>query len=225
MLTFKASPLGTKEYWDSIYEKERECFNDNGDEGEVWFGEGVENRIISFLSKRIYNTIMDLGCGNGHLLRKLEERFSSLNIKCPSLIGFDYSENAIKMAKESSNSDKIEYFVRDIFHLTDDTPSPSPQTVDLIIDKGTFDAISLSGMITDPTTEKEDYERLKKIAIKYLSAVKKISPLLLLTSCNYTKEELSLIFPLIIDEIHHPSFKFASQIGQTVTTLLIDLSK
>lgn len=234
MLPFKSSPLGTKEYWDDIYKREKECYLTNGDEGEVWFGEGVEGRIVRFIlgKQGQYSRIIDLGCGNGHLLRKLEEGFSVCSNEgggsddgsgpatLPTLLGIDYSESGIEMAKQSSVNNSIKYMVKDIF-----SSDIADLMADLIIDKGTFDAISLSSSSSSTTTtEEEDSDRLCRIAKEYIASVKMIAPLLLLTSCNYTKDELCLLFPAVLEEIKHPSFRFGNQSGQTVTTLLIDLS-
>lgn len=228
MLPFKSSPLGTKEYWDDIYEREKECYLTNGDEGEVWFGQGVEGRIVRFIlgKEGQYSRIIDLGCGNGHLLRKLEQGFSVCNgsggvATLPTLLGIDYSESGIEMAKQSSVKSSITYMVKDIF-----SSDIGDLMADLIIDKGTFDAISLSSSSsTTTTTEEEDSDRLRRIAKEYIASVKRVAPLLLLTSCNYTKDEICLLFPAVLEEIKHPSFRFGNQSGQTVTTLLIDLSQ
>lgn len=39
------SKLGTKEYWDKVYEREVDVFEDTGDEGEVWFGERAMEKM------------------------------------------------------------------------------------------------------------------------------------------------------------------------------------
>lgn len=39
------SKLGTKEYWDKVYEREVGVFQDTGDEGEVWFGERAMEKM------------------------------------------------------------------------------------------------------------------------------------------------------------------------------------
>jgi hypothetical protein len=39
------SKLGTKEYWDKVYEREVGVFEDTGDEGEVWFGERAMEKM------------------------------------------------------------------------------------------------------------------------------------------------------------------------------------
>ncbi|XP_032221343.2 EEF1A lysine methyltransferase 2 isoform X2 [Nematostella vectensis] len=74
--TLPPSELGTKQYWDSAYETELSNFDDHGDVGEIWFGEGCLNRMIKWIKKcpRITknSSILDVGCGNGMLLVPLE---------------------------------------------------------------------------------------------------------------------------------------------------------
>ena len=69
---FAASKLGTKDYWDSCYQTENENFDDNGDVGEVWFGEEAAARVITWLEDRETDgdvswddPVIDVGCGNG----------------------------------------------------------------------------------------------------------------------------------------------------------------
>ena len=71
---FAASKLGTKEYWDSCYDREIENFDDHGDVGEVWFGDEAAARVVTWLEDReqegeidLSSPILDIGCGNGVL--------------------------------------------------------------------------------------------------------------------------------------------------------------
>ncbi|GHJ86912.1 hypothetical protein NliqN6_3314 [Naganishia liquefaciens] len=80
------SKLGTKEYWDKVYEREVGVFEDTGDEGEVWFGERAmqkmrdwvyancepeqEQRSGEAITKRRIR-VMECGCGNATLLLSL----------------------------------------------------------------------------------------------------------------------------------------------------------
>lgn len=57
------------------------------------------NRIIKMLPDRPESDILDIGCGNGKLLRYLRQELSC------RIFGFDYSENAIKTAKALNNAD------------------------------------------------------------------------------------------------------------------------
>lgn len=53
---------------------ELENFKTHGDEGEVWFGTSAETRIVKYLTDSKTNKqakILDLGCGNGSILRRL----------------------------------------------------------------------------------------------------------------------------------------------------------
>ena len=54
------------------YQRENQNFRENGDEGEVWFGDDAMNRMVKFLDKIVEeglvqndDPIVDLGTGNG----------------------------------------------------------------------------------------------------------------------------------------------------------------
>lgn len=91
-------------------------------------------------------TILEVGSGNGALLHGLfEAGYDGLDLH-----GIDYSEGAVKLAqavaKSRSNSD-ITYAHCDF--LLDDPPSNRTSDIalaswDLIMDKGTYDAIALA---------------------------------------------------------------------------------
>ena len=140
--------------WDHVYEQELENFEDHGDEGEIWFGKAVERRVIDWIKNNYKDEtydpkILDLGCGNGHFTLKLIEA------GCKNVSALDYSEKAVELAKklvcfDSEDEDRI--FKADILNLTT-IPSKYHKVFDLIVDKGTFDAISLN----------PDFEGLEKV--------------------------------------------------------------
>lgn len=90
-------------------------------------------------------TILEIGCGNGTLLFAVHE--AGYNPR--RIHGIDYSENAISLAKsiasrkETEDATAIQLTVHDF--LTEDVPRDdnTSRGWDLILDKGTFDAISL----------------------------------------------------------------------------------
>lgn len=63
------SKLGTKEYWDTTYERELKTYDEIGDEGEVWFGEEAVERMVDYLDEERDEgdgiaekpTVLDLG--------------------------------------------------------------------------------------------------------------------------------------------------------------------
>lgn len=90
-------------------------------------------------------SILEIGCGNGTLLFAVYEAgYDPKKIR-----GIDYSENAISLAesiaskKETEDATSIRFTVHDF--LTEDLPMDGETFGgwDLILDKGTFDAISL----------------------------------------------------------------------------------
>ncbi|KAL1838597.1 hypothetical protein VTJ49DRAFT_2493 [Mycothermus thermophilus] len=112
------SVLGTKEYWDKLYEKELSNHADNPrDEGTVWFDDSdAEAKIAGFLDEREQReqelqgeeeperrgwrldrstaSVLDLGCGNGSLLFTLRDEGWT-----GRLLGVDYSERSVELAK------------------------------------------------------------------------------------------------------------------------------
>ena len=92
------SKLGTKEYWDELYNEEINQFKNNNDlVGEVWFGEQTQNKIIDYIKKYVSKekAILDLGCGNCEFLFKMfDEGYINLS-------GLDYSDTFIEFVNEN----------------------------------------------------------------------------------------------------------------------------
>ena len=90
-------------------------------------------------------SILEIGCGNGTLLFAVHEA----GYNPTKMHGIDYSENAISLAKsiaskkETETATLIQFTTHDF--LTEDVPRDETTSDgwDLILDKGTFDAISL----------------------------------------------------------------------------------
>ncbi len=91
--------------------------------------------------------ILEVGSGNGTLLFALAEA----DYLQTRLLGIDYSADAVKLATNVSktrDAEKITFSVCDF--LTDDPPllhhmdtENAPASWDLVLDKGTYDAIAL----------------------------------------------------------------------------------
>lgn len=146
--------------------------------------------------------ILDLGCGNGFTLTELyDEGFRNL-------MGVDYSAGAIDLARKIAESEgkEIEYQVDDIL------ATQLQKKFQVVMDKGTFDAISLS----------EERVNNQK---KYIQSVKSLlagdcPSYFIITSCNFTTDELNAIFQqgnkdwtcisLFVAILLHPKFLLSS---------------
>ncbi|CAD5213540.1 unnamed protein product [Bursaphelenchus xylophilus] len=187
---FECSKLGTKEYWDQRYAQDLETFRDCGEEGEIWFGKTAENRIIKFVRENVPQSaaILDLGCANGSILRKLFYKGYR------NLFGVDYSETAIRLAKECVENDEDvdspESFQFETVDLTspDALPDSLKAKFDSLMDKGTWDAISLGSNPSD----------LIHRYVQCLSALfndeTEGNQYFVIISCNFTVEELTDFF-------------------------------
>ncbi|XP_031571768.1 EEF1A lysine methyltransferase 2-like [Actinia tenebrosa] len=206
------SRLGTKEYWDEAYQKEQENFEDIGDVGEIWFGEGSMNRMIKWIKKssRITkdSSMLDIGCGNGMLaIRLAEEGYTNVT-------GTDYSSGAVQLSQSIAKQEgvDIKFMECDILNLSNS--SLSGHTFDVCLDKGTYDAISLNP---------QDSTRCRALYIKAVACLLPENGFFIITSCNWTKSELVEQFKedfTLLDEIPSPSFSFGGQAGNTVTSLI-----
>jgi SAM-dependent methyltransferase len=192
--------------------------------------------------------VVDIGCGNGMALVKLAKTYG---FKPSQLFGLDYSPLAIELAKQvahqklnkkkktdedddneeedekeqghNDNSNEppkqpsIGYYVCDLLiedvsqMLAEELRPKAP--FDLVLDKGTFDAMSLQG---------RDVSAAYLRAVKYL--VRPETGWFVITSCNYTREEIIFLFATqgglrLHGHLPYPEIQFGGQKGSTVCTV------
>ena len=73
---------------------------------------GHGRTVNKFLDKLIFDkpfTFLDIGCGNGWVVRKISQLSN-----CKKAIGIDKSRTMIKKAKEKKTSEKEAYFTTDL---------------------------------------------------------------------------------------------------------------
>ncbi|XP_065144871.2 EEF1A lysine methyltransferase 2 isoform X1 [Paramisgurnus dabryanus] len=206
---FAPSKLGTKEYWDESYKRELQTYKDIGDVGEIWFGEESMDRVIRWMEAENIPknaSILDIGTGNGIFLMELAKNGYS------NLTGIDYSKTAVELTTNILKEEglkNINIQVEDFLN-----PSAEMKNFDICIDKGTFDAISLSP---------EDREEAKKRYVGSLRTVLHPEGFFIVTSCNWTKEQLLQIFRPgfeLVKELPTPRFQFGGMTGNSVTALV-----
>ena len=208
MTELNDSILGTKEYWDSVYVKELENFvSCNDDVGEIWFGEVTERKIIHWIINNCSteSSIADIGTGNGHILSELYED------DYHNLTGIDYSESSLSLAASICKERNIRFVCHDFVGSKQYDGS-----FDICIDKGTYDAISLS---TSSNTDR----------FKYKNAVKSIlnpGGKFIIASVNWTVVELIEFFSdvfKVLKEIPSKKFTFGGQTGQDVSIVIFTI--
>ncbi|KAL2918637.1 Protein-lysine N-methyltransferase efm4 [Polyrhizophydium stewartii] len=238
------SKLGTKAHWDHVYEVEVDNFDDHGDKGEVWFGEDSVEKIVDWVVDTWddkTSPVVDLGCGNGHLLFELD------NLGFTDLVGVDYSEKAVELARRIAEDQGTQHPVAferlDLLDpadlrgmgeraLADAEPRRRQSHVGvyaLALDKGTFDAISLGVPVAVPGGGDAGSAPAATMspADLYVDAVAEmLAPggTLLLTSCNWTEPEILRRFERRFEfagRVKHPVFTFGGVTGQTITTVAL----
>ncbi|KAI8639601.1 S-adenosyl-L-methionine-dependent methyltransferase [Parasitella parasitica] len=211
---FEASELGTKTYWDTVYNRENANFKEIGDIGEIWFGEDSVERMVQWVTENVSDPesrIIDLGCGNGHLLLELSaEGYKNLH-------GIDYSESAITLAKSVAEHRGLEWIQYD---AVDFLASPPKGRFDTLLDKGTYDAISLN---PDQVQAKKDLvDGPREEYVKSVYGMMGPDSLFLITSCNWTEEELTNSFSKYLtyhSSVKYPVFQFGGQQGSKICTV------
>ncbi|XP_054578307.1 EEF1A lysine methyltransferase 2-like [Eptesicus fuscus] len=201
----------TREHWDAVYERELHTFQEYGDTEEIWFGEESMNRLVRWMQKHkipLDASVLDIGTGNGALLVELAKLGFS------NITGIDYSPSAIQLSGsiiEKEGLSNITLKVEDFLNLPTELSD-----FHVCIDKGTFDAISLN---PDSAVEK------RKQYVNSLSRVLKVKGFFLITSCNWTKEELLNEFQFhegfeLFEVWPTPTFSFGGRSGNSVAALV-----
>ncbi|KLO12748.1 S-adenosyl-L-methionine-dependent methyltransferase [Schizopora paradoxa] len=241
--SFSPSKLGTKEHWDNVYESELSTFKETGDEGEIWFGEEIVEKMCDWVVEHISTSqkprILDVGSGNGNLLFSL----SAAGYDNASLVGIDYSMDAVHLAQSIASRRSIEGmkfacvdFLQDGSTLPAPTSSESREIHesgkpsnssrgkwDLVLDKGTYDAIALSERKDGDTPPLRVYaSRIGELVLP--------GGFFMITSCNFTEEELLSAFQrpeyglLFHSRIEHRTLTFGGVQGSTYTTVAFQKS-
>ncbi|KAK8387559.1 hypothetical protein O3P69_018239 [Scylla paramamosain] len=205
-----SSQLGTKEYWDAQYEHELANFESHGDIGEIWFEDSVDRLLEWILDTDLITTqssIIDIGCGNGAFLLNLAaEGFTSLH-------GIDYSQKAVELAQAiaAQKEMNISYKKVDLVNCNEESLAIE---YDVCHDKGTYDAVSLCP--DDPSSKRAAY-------MKAIHRMTRKNGLFIITSCNWTQEELSEQFSdyFIVEHIiPMPTFMFGGKVGSRVSSVV-----
>ncbi|KAK1050362.1 Protein-lysine N-methyltransferase efm4 [Friedmanniomyces endolithicus] len=244
------SELGTKAYWDSAYSRELDNFDEDvDDEGTVWFSESnAEEAVLTQLSRLEQKGLLrrddetansasranvqqlppsrflDLGTGNGHLLFALREEDEEGSCWSGEMIGVDYSESSISLARRIAAERQIDHNTMrfEQWDLLAEPPQPSwlQDGFDVVLDKGTFDAISLMPYAEGSRHPCDIYREKVVPLIKF-------GHFLCITTCNWVKEELlDWLAPAggqlqCYAEAKYPTFTFGGQTGQSVVTLML----
>ncbi|KAI5958249.1 EFM4 [Candida theae] len=224
-IKLNSSKLGTQEYWNEFYKRELQNFQSNNeDTGECWFDDSdAESKMIQFIVDKIdegeladYTSFLDLGTGNGHLLFELSQELQDVD-KDFTYHEIDYSAESIEFATNiASKKFPNSSFKFDQVDLLSDTPFLENK-FDVLLDKGTLDAIALN-------QELSDGKRGMDIYASQVSKMMREGSILLVTSCNFTENELVKIITSGTelrkwDQIQYPSFQFGGVQGSTVVSV------
>ncbi|KAI0091307.1 S-adenosyl-L-methionine-dependent methyltransferase [Irpex rosettiformis] len=223
------SKLGTKEHWDDVYARELSNFEEIGDEGEIWFGEDSVEKMVDwvqdYIAKEPAPTIIEIGAGNGMLLFALHEA----GYEATRILGVDYSADAVKLARAigDSRADGANAITFEECDFLRSYPQALPgdqaierdiSTWDLVLDKGTFDAIALAERDNSGKAPSADYP-------PRIGATVKPGGYFLITSCNFTEEELISQFASSSTGLQYhskvtwPKFSFGGQQGNVYSTV------
>ncbi len=175
-------------------------------------------------------SILDLGTGNGSTLFQL--RLSGFFTG--PMLGIDYSVQSIELARKLAQTygEACSDIAFEVMDLMRDSPSAqswwpaSSEGFDLVLDKGTFDAISLSSeTITNPNGTRQ---RICELYPAKATLMVKSGGFLLVTSCNWTEDEVVRWFTAsdeaagrlkVWGRVKYPTFKFGGQEGQGVASI------
>ena len=174
---------------------------------------------------------MDLGTGNGHFLLRLREgKDDDENEEREAkrwkgrMMGVDYSAKSVEFARSIAEKGFGTGVVE--FQCWDIITQSAQQVVlngeceagwDVVLDKGTFDAISLS-------EEKDECgRRICEVYKERVLPLIKEGGVFIITSCNWTLEELNGWFESgglkYVDTIRYKSFSFGGKKGQTISSV------
>ncbi|KAK6454568.1 methyltransferase domain-containing protein [Scheffersomyces xylosifermentans] len=241
------SKLSNIEYWNDFYKRERKEFSDDSDfTGEIWFDEnGAEQKMIDFLIQQLDEEqlfsnkdvieVLDVGTGNAHFMVEFAEQVVEECDLASSFAhtGIDYSPDSVEFAQQvidkkleenEAIGEKHKFTVEqvDVLQKNCEFLAKNKERFDILVDKGTLDAIALSQV----PLEEFDGKKPFNVYASQVSQVMKKGSILLITSCNFTEDELVKIITSdkntglsVMKKLKYPSFKFGGTEGSTICTI------
>ena len=220
------SELGTKAYWDEFYGADLSTPPSPRSPLDGWFSDVNATfkilRLLQTSSLRLdpkVTNFLDLGTGNGEMLFRLREKGGFEG----RMLGVDYCAPSIELARKIATTmglDDVKFEQWDV--MQDPQPEEWQNAFDVVLDKGTFDAISLSG-------EKDEHGRRSVEGYRErVENLVKRDGYFVVTSCNWTRSELVHWFTgpegsdhslKVYSEVSYPTFLFGGQTGQSISTL------
>ncbi|KAL8787904.1 MAG: hypothetical protein Q9213_001931 [Squamulea squamosa] len=218
------SELGTKDYWETTYTSDLSTnFQNPTHTGTTWFTSSNASPLtLAYLHSitpplsKSSTTFLDLGTGNGEMLFLLRSEGGFKG----NMLGIDYSPASVELAsrvakQKGYKSEEVGFREWDILAAE----GWQGGEFDVVLDKGTFDAISLNEE-TDGLGRRvcEGYKE------KVVGMVK-MGGRLLVTSCNWTESELREWFEgkdrdgmgfEFEGRVDYPKFRFGGREGQSV---------
>ncbi|KAB8254770.1 methyltransferase domain-containing protein [Aspergillus pseudonomiae] len=203
-------------------------------------------------------SILDLGTGNGSMLALLRKRGGFRGV----MVGVDYSARSVELARElqrlkmhsayltddedeeeegAGDGPEIRFEEWDILHSAEEVAEQGKLDwfpygeggFDIVLDKGTFDAVSLSEEVVEGDADasvagKKVQRRVCEMYPGVARRLVKKGGFLVVTSCNWTEEELVMWFTREKEEgdrlevwgrVEYPRFRFGGKEGQGVCTV------
>lgn len=181
------------------------------------------------------SSVLDLGCGNGSILFALREQHQFAKGR---FLGVDYSHASVELARavgrgqggsgeeeeEEEEASDIDFRQWDILQGSYDDVLTGEQSNgwDVVLDKGTFDAVSLSN-------DEVQGRRICALYPERILPLVKTGGIFLVTSCNWTEEELVAWFASknatpcpafeVVGRVDYKTFSFGGVKGQTISTV------
>ncbi|KAL9059389.1 MAG: hypothetical protein Q9206_001518 [Seirophora lacunosa] len=222
-----AAQLLTAQRWDSTYAHDLHTKSHTPTHtGTTWFADSCASaKTLSYLHSLspalppTTTTFLDLGTGNGEmlfLLRSPEGGFTG------RMLGIDYAAASVELASRiaaEKGYEETEVGFKE-WDILDTRREWGEGAFDVVLDKGTFDAVSLNA-----ETDAEGKRVCEGYRGRVLGMVKK-GGRFLVTSCNWTEEELRGWFEGAGGQevgfewegrVEYPTFRFGGKSGQSVS--------
>lgn len=172
-------------------------------------------------------SVIDLGTGNGHFLFQLNEDLQEEYEGDHKFhfTGIDYSPDSVAFCQKIAETrNLLDFQFAQVDILKPHQPFFSNK-FDLLVDKGTLDAIALN---QDPLPEFDGKTGMEVYAAQIVQMMKDDSKLLI-TSCNFTESELIKVITQGTDlkvwgKIEYPSFQFGGAKGATICSVIFSRS-